>query len=349
MNNFVKKTPLRVGVVGLSGYSGFTALKILLNHPQVRVTYVAANTTEGRVSDIWPALAKQTRLYCERFDAERAASLCDVVFLAVPHAVSMTMTPDLLKRKVRVIDLSGDYRLASAAAYKKWYGKKHTDPRWLSTAVYGLPEIFRTRIAEAPLIANPGCYPTAAILGLAPLVGLHREAIANIVIDAKSGVSGAGKKVDGSLMFCETNESFKAYKVLGHQHTPEIAQYLGRIAGGEVNVVFTPHLVPMNNGIFETIYVVVKEGQVPANIPSLYKKFYKTEPFVRVLQGASLPEIKHVVGTNFCDIAVRVDASNHVIIIMSAIDNLIKGAAGQAIQNMNIMFGLPETMGLLNG
>lgn len=337
---------VRVGIVGISGYSGLTALKLLLNHPQIRLTYVSAHTTTGSVSEIWPQLKGRTKLVCEKFSADKAAARCDVILLAVPHHASMKITPLLLKKGVRVIDLSGDYRLASAAVYKKWYGQRHTDSRRLGKAVYGLPEIYRAKIAGADLVANPGCYPTAAILGIAPLAGLRAKAVQSIIIDAKSGASGAGKKVSDSLMFCEVNENFKAYKLFAHQHTPEIEQYLSSIAGKAVGVTFTPHVVPLNIGIFETIYVQLTEGLSQAQLQILYKKFYKTEPFVRVLKAGQVPEVKHVAGTNFCDIGLAYDSAKRLVIITSAIDNLVKGAAGQAVQNMNIMCGFKETEGL---
>jgi len=337
---------VRVGIVGISGYSGLTLLKILLNHPDVRLNYVSANTTTGFLSDIWPQFRERTPLFCESFDADKAAELCDVVFLAVPHTVSMEITPGLLERKIRVIDLSGDYRLKSSAIYKKWYGKTHADARRLGKAVYGLPEIYKAAIARANLIANPGCYPTAALLALAPLASLKDQSIRSIIIDAKSGVSGAGKKISGALMFSEVNESLKAYKVFAHQHTPEIEQYLSSMAQRDMRIIFTPHLIPMTIGIYETIYVEFHNGGAPAGLHALYTKFYKTEPFVRILPKDTLPEIKHVAGSNFCDIGISYDRGRNITIITAAIDNLVKGAAGQAVQNMNLMFGHPETTGL---
>ncbi len=337
---------IRAGIVGVSGYSGLATIKLLLSHPNIRLTYVSANTTEGKLTDIWPQLNGKTKLYCEPFQAKKAADLCDVVFLAVPHTVSMEVAPQLLSKGLSVIDLSGDYRLHSAAAYKKWYGKKHSDPRRLSKAVYGLPELFRAKIATAKLIANPGCYPTAAILGLSPLVGLQTASVGSIIIDAKSGVSGAGKKALPAMMFAEVNENLKAYKIFSHQHTPEINQCLSIVAGQNIDVTFTAHLLPITTGIYETIYVAVKGDLSSAKIHGMYKKFYKTEPFVRVLKPGEIPEIKNVVGTNFCDIGLTFSKKKQQLIITVAIDNLIKGAAGQAIQNMNILFGFPETTGL---
>lgn len=337
---------VRVGIVGISGYSGFTALKLLLSHPEVRLTYVSANTTTGAVTDIWPQLKGRTKLYCEKFNASKAAELCDIVFLAVPHTVSMEITPKLLAKKLRVIDLSGDYRLRSAAVYKKWYGKKHSDSRKLSKAIYGLPEIYKTKIAKADLVANPGCYPTAAILALAPLVALQNKAIDSIIIDAKSGISGAGKKLAGTLMFAEANENLTAYKLFNHQHAPEIEQYLTLIAENDVAVTFTPHLVPLNVGIFETIYIQLNKKFNGTNLNTIYSRFYKTEPFVRVLKKGMIPELKNVAGTNFCDIGIAYDKAKNQLIITAVIDNLVKGAAGQAVQNMNVMCGFKETEGL---
>ncbi|MEW5894509.1 MAG: N-acetyl-gamma-glutamyl-phosphate reductase [Candidatus Omnitrophota bacterium] len=336
---------IRAGIVGISGYSGLALLRILLRHPQVRLTYVSANKTTGRVDEIWPQLKGITKLDCEKFKADRAAELCDLIFLAVPHTVPMEIVPQLLSKKLRIIDLSGDYRLADSGVYKKWYGKKHSDARRLSKAVYGLPEIYRARIAQADLIANPGCYPTAALLALAPLVSLQPAAIDSIIIDAKSGVTGAGKKTVPELMFSEVNETFKAYKIFHHQHTPEIEQYLSSMAGSNVSVTFTPHLTPMNIGIYETIYVRLND-KLTLKLNSVYKKFYKTEPFVRIMNNDQPPEAKNVTGTNFCDIGLSYNKEKRLAIITVAIDNLIKGASGQAVQNMNIMCGFKETDGL---
>lgn len=338
---------IRVGIVGISGYSGSKTLEILLKHPQVRVTYVSANNTNGKVSDICPRLNGLTTLECHKFDNAQAAELCDLVFLAVPHTVSMDVAPGLLKASKKVIDFSGDYRLESSDAYKKWYGVDHKDSKNLTKAVYGLPELFRENIKKANLISNPGCYPTAALLGLAPLTMTHGDNVASIIIDAKSGVSGAGKKVTAGFIYAEVNENFKAYKVLNHQHTPEINRFLSKASDKDINVTFVPHLLPVNHGILETIYVTLNEATTIEKIHSLYKKFYKTEPFVRVLEPGLQPELKNVVGTNFCDIGLAVSEDGKLLVITSVIDNLIKGAAGQAVQNMNVMCKFEETQGLL--
>jgi len=338
---------IKVGIVGISGYSGCTVLEILLNHKDVRISYVSANNTTGPVGEIWPKLKGKTSLVCEKFDVKKAIKSCDVIFLAVPHSISMKITPKLLKAKIKVIDLSGDYRLKKPSQYSKWYGKTHKDPRNLSKAVYGLPELYREKIKKASLISNPGCYPTAAILALSPLAGTQTKNIKSIIIDAKSGVSGAGKKAIPTLMFSTVNENFKAYKVLNHQHTPEIDQYLSQISGRPINVTFVPHLLPIYRGILETIYVQLNEKTSLAQIHSVYKRFYKVDPFVRVLPTSQQPELKDVANTNYCDIGLALSKNKDLLVITSAIDNLMKGAAGQAVQNMNIMCGFKEKEGLL--
>jgi N-acetyl-gamma-glutamyl-phosphate reductase len=336
---------IKVGIVGVSGYSGETALELLLKHPHVRVTYVSANNTTGKIADIWPQLAGKTDLYCGTVDLKKAIALCDVVFLALPHTTSMTLTPPLLKAGRSVVDLSGDYRLSSAQ-YKKWYGAPHTDAANLRKAVYGLPELYRENIKKAKLVSNPGCYPTAALLALAPVMSVHGKSAKSIIIDAKSGVSGAGRKASLALNFCEVHENFKAYKVLNHQHAPEIDLYLSKISGKAVKVNFVPHLLPVNRGILETIYVLADEKLSLSSLHKMYKQFYKTEPFVRILPLGQQPELRNVVGTNMCDIGLALNPDKNLFVITSAIDNLVKGAAGQAVQNMNIMFGFKETAGL---
>ncbi|OGX24841.1 MAG: N-acetyl-gamma-glutamyl-phosphate reductase [Omnitrophica WOR_2 bacterium RIFCSPHIGHO2_02_FULL_48_11] len=352
---------IKVGIIGISGYSGFTAFELLLKHPGVRVTYISANNTTGAAEEIWPKLKGHTNLVCNKFDAQKAIEKCDVFILAVPHTVAMDLAPQLLSKPAKggslavrqagasggkkVIDLSADYRLESAASFTKWYGTEHKDKTNLKNAVYGLPELYREKIKKANLVANPGCYPTAAILALAPLVSTKTDLIQSIIIDAKSGVSGAGRKVALGFMFSEVNENFKAYKVLNHQHTPEINQYLSKIAGNNVEVTFVPHLLPINRGIQETIYVQFKEKIKAENIHTIYKKFYKTEPFVRILPLGKQPEIKDVAYTNYCDIGVA--ANKNLAVITCTIDNLLKGASGQAVQNLNLMCNFKETEGLV--
>ena len=276
---------IKVGIVGISGYSGCTALEILLKHPDVRLTYISANNTQGKVSEIWPQFNGLTDLVCTKFDINHAVQSADVFFLAVPHTVSMTIVPLLLKASKRVIDLSGDYRLENAADYEQWYGAKHLDSSNLKKAVYGLPELYREVIRKANLISNPGCYPTAALLALSPIVSARSSAIQSIIIDAKSGVTGAGRKATLNFSFSEVNENFKAYKVLYHQHAPEINRYLSKVASQDISVNFVPHLLPINRGILETIYVSLKKVVSLDDIHTIYTKFYKTEKFVRLLKA----------------------------------------------------------------
>lgn len=338
---------VRAGIVGISGYSGGMALGLLLKHPGVRVTYVSANNTEGDINGIWPLLAGKTNLTCAKFDLKKAAASCDVIFLAVPHTVSMTLAPELLRAGVSVIDLSGDYRFGSARLYKRWYGAEHKDIQNLGKAVYGLPELYREGIKKANFIANPGCYPTAALLALAPFISVHGESVESIIIDAKSGVSGAGRTAKAALHFCEVNENFKAYKVLNHQHAPEIDLYLSKISRQPVKVNFVPHLLPVNRGILETIYVRVHLKLSLSALHKVYQRFYKGEAFVRIVPLGNQPELKNVAGTNMCDIGLATDGDHRLLVITCVIDNLIKGAAGQAVQNMNIMKGFKECAGLL--
>ncbi|MDP8212166.1 MAG: N-acetyl-gamma-glutamyl-phosphate reductase [Candidatus Zapsychrus exili] len=337
---------VKVGIVGVSGYSGLELLKILLNHKEVRVTYVSANNTTGKISVIWPQLKNKCNLVCKKYNVKKAIDLCDVIFLAVPHKTAMKITPELLKNKKLVIDLSSDYRLEAASLYKKWYKETHTDTSNLKKAVYGLPELYREDIKKANLISNPGCYPTAAILGLTPFISVHSNIINSITIDAKSGVSGAGKRVTTALSFAEANENFKAYKVLNHQHAPEIDLYLSKISDKKVSIDFVPHLLPTNRGILETIYVRLDKKVSLNNIYKIYKRFYKTEKFVRVLHLDVQPELKNVTNTNYCDIGLAISKNGKLLVITSVIDNLLKGASGQAVQNMNIACNFKEDTGI---
>ncbi|MBF0484941.1 MAG: N-acetyl-gamma-glutamyl-phosphate reductase [Candidatus Omnitrophica bacterium] len=338
---------IRAGIVGISGFSGKVLLDILLKHTGVRVTYVAAHTTTGRVDHIWPEFKNRTDLVCEKYTLAGAVKNCDVIFLALPHTESMNTVDGLLAAGKKVIDLSADYRLKKVSLYKKWYHVDHKDSQNLSKAVYGLPELFREKVRKARLVANPGCYPTAAILGLAPMVSIYPGNIDSLTIDAKSGVSGAGRKVAEGLMHSFVNENFKAYRVLNHQHTPEIDQYLSHLAKRNMNVTFVPHLLPIDSGILETIYIRLKTKIFDKKLFEFYRKFYKTETFVRVLDLGSQPEIRNIVKTNFCDIGLAVSEDGRMVVVTSAIDNLVKGASGQAVQNMNVMFGFKETEGLL--
>ncbi len=338
---------IRVGVVGATGYTGEEIVKILAKHPQAELTYVSGKEDRDvKIQDIFPYLKNSLDLECRAFSFEEAAEKCDLVFLSLPHTVSQEFAPRFLKAKIKVIDVSADYRLKDEAIYEKFYKVKHKDLVSLRQAVYGLPEANRDKIKSATLIANPGCYPTGSILGI--LAGAKKGVLDldSIIIDAKSGVTGAGRKAEKALNFSEVNESFKAYKLFEHQHVPEINQELERATRKEVSVVFVPHLLPINRGILSTIYVKLKKKTNTAELIALYKKFYQNEPFVKVYEGGALPEIKHVAHTNFCDIGLRVNESKNLAVIVTAIDNLGKGAAGQAVQNMNIMSGFDERAGL---
>ena len=343
----MKTDMLRCGVIGLSGYTGKEAFSLLLNHPQVRVSYVAAQNTTGPVAEIWPEFLNRTTLVCQKFNIKDAVKNCDIAFLALPHTESMKVAGALLKAGLKVIDLSADYRLKNTKTYESWYGHKHVDAKNISKAIYGLPELYRQKIKKANLVANPGCYPTAAVLGLAPLITARSKSIASIIVDAKSGVSGAGRKASVSLLMSELSENFKAYKVLSHQHTPEIEQTISQLANQKLSVSFVAHLLPIDRGILDTIYVQLKEPITLNQLHTLYSKFYKTEPFVRVLPMGAQPEIKSVAHTNFCDLGLAVSQDKKMVVITSVIDNLVKGAAGQGVQNMNIMCGFNETEGLI--
>ncbi|MFH1457862.1 MAG: N-acetyl-gamma-glutamyl-phosphate reductase [Candidatus Omnitrophota bacterium] len=346
---------INAGIVGATGYAGEETLEILLRHPDVRITHISAKIDKPKkIAEIFPRFKGRIELFCQYPHVKDIVAKCDVVFLALPHTVSMGIAPLLLQHGKKVIDLSADYRLKDAKIYKKYYGVPQKDKRYLSEAVYGLPEIYRAKIKNARLIANPGCYPTVSLLALAPLVALGLANSDSIIVDAKSGVTGAGRKIAENFLFSEVNEDFKAYKVECHQHAPEINQELSKWAGKKVNVTFVPHLLPLNRGILTTIYVTkIKNPMVRLRSPKsknqklveLYKKFYKKEPFIRIRDEGDFPRLKDVVKTNFCDIGIK--ESTNATIIIAAIDNLIKGAAGQAVQNMNIMYKWPEQTALL--
>jgi N-acetyl-gamma-glutamyl-phosphate reductase len=339
---------IKAGIAGATGYTGQELIEILLRHPQVRITGLYSTTDEPKpIGTVFPRFAGRISLSLEKLDLKELADNSDVVFLALPHTAAMNAVPFLLRQKKTVIDLSADYRIADTAVYKAAYQTAHTDKANIKRAVYGLPEIYRQKIGRAQLIANPGCYPTAALLGLAPLTATGALDLSSIIIDAKSGTTGAGKKAVLESLFSEVDGDFKAYKVNAHQHMPEIEQELSKLAGKKVSITFVPHLLPVKRGILETIYVKLnKSAQLnPKGIISLYQKFYKNEPFVRIRPYGEFPSIKDVAGTNFCDIGVKQDGAS--VIIISAIDNLLKGASGQAVQNMNIRYQLPETTGLL--
>ena len=336
---------LKVGVIGATGYTGEELIKILASHKDVKLTLLEAILEEELpISDIFPVLKGRVDLICKKPNLKEAIEKTDLVFLALPHTVSMTVAPELLKSGKIVIDLSADYRL-DVAEYEKWYKVKHKDVGNIEKAVYGLPEILKEKIKKAKLIANPGCYPTSALLAILPLVKKEIIALNTIVIDSKSGATGAGRKVHLSLSFSEVNESVKAYKINEHQHKPEINMGIKKLTNKNADVIFVPHLIPINRGILSTVYMDLSKETSSVAVTQIYREFYKGKPFVRVMNEETLPTIRDVQNTNYCNIGVKVTGKK--VIAISCIDNLLKGAAGQAVQNMNIMCGFEETEGLI--
>lgn len=336
---------IKVGIVGGTGYTGVELLRILLNHPQVELSVITSRSEEGtRVDDMYPSLRGHTDLTFSVPDVAKLAE-CDAVFFATPHGVAHAMAAEILATGTRVLDLSADFRLKDADEWEKWYGQPHGARALLPQAVYGLPEVNRSAITTAKLIAVPGCYPTSVQLGLIPLLeaGLLDEQM--IIADCKSGVSGAGRGASVGSLFCEAGESLMAYAVKGHRHLPEIKQGLRQAAGRDVALTFVPHLTPMIRGIHATLYAQAK-GLTQAKLQNLYETRYANEPFVDVMPAGSHPSTRTVRGSNFCRIAVHYQEQTGQIIVLSVIDNLTKGASGQGVQNLNIMFGFPERMGL---
>jgi len=335
---------ISVGVVGGTGYTGVELLRLLAGHPQARITVITSRSDAGvRVADMFPNLRHHVNL---AFSVPDPAVLrtCDVVFFATPNGTAMTMARELVDAGVRVIDLAADFRLKDPAVWEKWYGIPHACPDLLAEAVYGLPEVNREAIRHARVVANPGCYPTAVQLGFLPLLEASIVDTSWLVADAKSGVSGAGRKASVEHLLCEVSESFKAYGVAGHRHLPEITQGLMLAAGRATELTFVPHLTPMIRGIHATLYGRLTDtGQ---DLQQLFERRYQDEPFVDVLPAKSHPDTRSVRGANMCRIAVHRPQSGNVVVVLSVIDNLLKGAAGQAIQNMNIMLGLDERLGL---
>ncbi len=338
---------VKVAICGGSGYTGAELLRILAQHPGVQVTAVTSERSAGkRVTDIFPHLLKYSTLVYEPMDPARLLSQADVFFLALPHAESQEAVEAFFSKGKKVIDLSADFRLSDISVYEKWYKTPHHFPTTLKKAVYGLPELYRKAIRKSRLIANPGCYPTGAVLALYPAIRDGLIDIDTIVVDSKSGTSGAGRKADVSISFCEVNEGFKAYGIGTHRHTPEIEQELSHIAGKPVMIDFTPHLVPMDRGIVTTAYAQLKKKLSTANVLNYYNRRYSKEPFVKVLEEGFYPNAKHVRGSNYCLVGIRVNERTNTLVMVSTIDNLVKGASGQAVQNMNIMLGLEETTAL---
>lgn len=338
---------IRAGIVGATGYGGVELIRLLLTHPQVDIHRLYSSSAEGEsIANVFPHLQQTALPSLEAIDADKMAADNDVVFLATPAGVSAALSPGLVAAGTKVIDLSGDFRLQSGELYHKWYKKEPAADEWLNKAVYGLPEWNRDKVAAADLLANPGCYPTATLLGLLPIAKTGWVEPRSWIVDAKSGVSGAGRGVSLGVHFSEVNDSVSAYKVGLHQHTPEIEQEVARQTGEEMLIQFTPHLIPMTRGILITAYAQLQTSVTSEQLQELYETAYAAQPFVRVRKPGSHPRTKEVYGSNFCDIAVHLDQRTGRVIILSVIDNMVKGAAGQAIQNMNLMFGLEETTGL---
>ena len=337
---------LKVAIIGATGYTGRELAGLLARHPYAQPTYLTSESFAGqRLDEVYPQFRSVLDVTLEKPDLDRVAD-CDFIFSALPHGLSVDTVPKLLSTGKKVVDLSGDFRLKESSLYATWYGYEHRHPQMLADSVYGLPEVNRESIKSTSLVANPGCYPTSVILALKPLLAEGVIDLQDVIVDAKSGVSGAGRTPKQPFHFPECTENFKAYRVPGHQHTPEIEQELTLLAGSEMTVTFTPHLVPMIRGILSTIYVRSNGGLKEEELWGLYQKHYSDEPFIRLLSTPELPETKFVSGSNFCDISLRLDPRTGRIIILSAIDNLVKGAAGQAVQNMNLMMGWPEEAGL---
>ena len=334
---------IKVGIVGGTGYTGVELLRLLASHPEAEVAAITSRGDAGtRVDAMFPSLRGHIDLEFE--DPSRAdLRACDLVFFATPNGIAMQQAPALLDAGVRVIDLAADFRIRNVAEWEKWYGMAHSAPAWVDKAVYGLPEVFRDEIRSARLVANPGCYPTAVQLGFLPLVRAGLVDVDHLIADAKSGVSGAGRKAETHILFSEAADNFKAYGVPGHRHLPEIRQGLGQMAGKPVGLTFVPHLTPMIRGIHATLYARISKE---ADFQGIFEGCYASEPFVDVLPAKSHPETRSVRSANICRIAVHRPQGGDTLVILSVIDNLVKGAAGQAVQNMNLMFGFEETLGL---
>lgn len=334
---------IKVGIVGGTGYTGVELLRILSQHPEVQIEAITSRQEAGMpVSDLFPSLRGRVSLkFCD--PAEASLEKCSVVFFATPNGIAMQQTKFLLDAGVRVIDLAADFRIKDVAEWEKWYGMTHSCPDLVAEAVYGLPEINRDQIKKARLVANPGCYPTAVQLGFLPLIESGIVDMDHLIADAKSGVSGAGRKAEVNTLFSEASDNFKAYGVPGHRHLPEIRQGLSNMAEKSVGLTFVPHLTPMIRGIHATLYARLTAD---ADLQSLFEERYTNEPFVDVLPMGSHPETRSVRGSNLCRIAVHRPQGSDTVVVLSVTDNLVKGAAGQAVQNMNLMFGLPETLAI---
>ena len=337
---------IKIGIVGGTGYTGVELLRILAEHPQAQVQCITSRSEAGMpVADMYPNLRGYFDLAFSEPDPAVLAD-CDLVFFATPHGVAMRMVPELMAAGVRVVDLSADFRLKDLDTWARWYGMPHEAPEWAANAVYGLPEVARNAIRQAQLVANPGCYPTAIQLGFLPMLESGLVDASRLIADGKSGASGAGRQGKIGMLHGEVGESFKAYGASGHRHLPEIRQGLAIAAGQPVGVTFVPHLVPMVRGIEATLYAELVNADDFERLQALYEERYRNEPFVDVMPASSHPETRSVRGANYCRMALHRQEDSNTVIVTSVIDNLVKGAAGQAVQNMNIMFGLEENLGM---
>jgi len=341
-------TRIKVGIVGGTGYTGVELLRLLSQHPRVELRAITSRKEDGMpVAEMYPSLRGRVDL---KFQVPDAAGLeqCDVVFFATPHGVAMSQAQALLAAGVRIIDLAADFRLQDLASFERWYKMPHSCPEILKESAYGLTELNREQVAGARVVGNPGCYPTTVLLGLAPLLQGPEPLVDtdHIVADCKSGVSGAGRKAEVATLFSEASDNFKAYGVRGHRHHPEIAEQLGRLAGKPVGLTFTPHLVPMIRGMFSTLYLRILPSARDTDFQALYEQRFAGEPFIDVMPAGSLPETRSVRASNFLRIALHRPDGGDQLVVLVVQDNLVKGASGQAVQNMNLMFGLPETTGL---
>lgn len=338
---------ITASILGATGYAGEELVRILSGHPNVKLVSVTSQNYIGQnIQDVFPNLSKGIDLKCEELDICNIAPKSDLIFLSLPHGYSTVHVKEIMKYSKKVIDMGADFRLDSKDIYEKWYGVEHKSPELINESVYGLPEINKERIKTSNIIGNPGCYPTSIILGLAPALKNRLIDEESIIVDSKSGISGAGRAASVSNLFTEINGNVKAYNIAKHRHIPEINQELSKLNGREVSITFTPHVVPMSRGILSTIYCKMEDSMGLDEIIKIYSDFYQESPFVRIKGKGVYPETKWVCGSNYCDIGFAIDEYSKRLIIVSVIDNLIKGAAGQAVQNMNLMFGFHETTGL---
>ncbi len=339
---------LRVGIIGASGYGGVQLVRLLLDHPEVEIAYLGGHSSAGKTfADLYPHLGRRVKLLIEEIDVDEIASRCKAVFLSLPNGLACQIAPQLIEKGCKVLDLSADYRFENLDTYTNWYNKERTDIDIAKTAVYGLPELNREEIRTANLVGCAGCYPTASLLALSPLLKQGLIVPETAIIDAKSGISGAGRNAKTNLLFAEADNSVSAYGVAAHRHTPEIEQTCSRLAGHDVMVQFTPHLMPMVRGILATVYANLRDpGLVREDLLTIYNAFYRSANFVNILPSGVYPQTKWTHGTNHCYIGIEVDSRTDRVIVMSAIDNLGKGQAGQAIQCLNLMMDWEETAGL---